>query len=365
VSRDGLAFGTLSYLAPEQATGAQTDARSDVYSMGVVLFEMLAGVKPFQGSLIDIVRAHLTARVPRISSVSRTRKETPELHKLIEKAMAKSPAERFADASAFLRAVDALPKPAIHETAPRRAFGVGTVALVVLAGGLVAVAAHLATRPDPKAEWQSWVTAAEAALGGSAATGESTPEAEATSTEPGGTATDPAHEDTPGATGASEGSPSTREGEVPEEYSEAAELFASVRASLEAGEPISDESLAALRGYVRGRDDMPPAHLLLAHVYIERGWVSDALHEYETAYDGNPRVKDDPRVLRNLVHVYATSLNLDREAEELLEKIYGVDALPAIEAELADGLLPWDGRARLSRLQRRLAARARAATEAP
>lgn len=104
LTQEGMTVGTPQYMSPEQATASPVDGRSDVYALGCVLFEMLAGRAPFAGT--DAARAmaaHVTARVP---SVRKYRPDTPlGVEAVIARAMAKDPASRFADAVAMERAL--------------------------------------------------------------------------------------------------------------------------------------------------------------------------------------------------------------------------------------------------------------------
>ncbi len=94
---EGSIVGTPEYLSPEQARGGELDARSDLYSMGVILFEMLTGEPPFRGdSPLAIVLKHLDAPPPRPSSI--TPAVDPKLETVCLKALSKSPADRYASA---------------------------------------------------------------------------------------------------------------------------------------------------------------------------------------------------------------------------------------------------------------------------
>jgi TolB-like protein/tetratricopeptide (TPR) repeat protein len=102
----GVSIGTPAYMSPEQAAGERAvDARSDIYSLGCVLYEMLVGEPPFTGpNAPAIVVRHLTAPVPSIRTV---RPSVPaELEALVHDALEKVPADRIADADAFTSAVD-------------------------------------------------------------------------------------------------------------------------------------------------------------------------------------------------------------------------------------------------------------------
>ena len=87
--------GTIDYVPPEQIQGAAVDGRADVYSLGCVLFECLAGVRPFEGeSELAVVYAHLNEPPPRLSQL---RPEFPvALDDVIERALAKTPEARYA-----------------------------------------------------------------------------------------------------------------------------------------------------------------------------------------------------------------------------------------------------------------------------
>jgi serine/threonine protein kinase len=104
VTADGEIVGTPAYLAPEQIVGRPTSPATDVYAVGVVLFEMLAGVAPFNGdSPVATALAHATAPVPDVRSL---RPDVPAwLAMAIGKAMAKVPADRFADAAGMYAAL--------------------------------------------------------------------------------------------------------------------------------------------------------------------------------------------------------------------------------------------------------------------
>src|SRR4029079_7612424 len=102
----GVAIGTLAYMSPEQAApDGSIDGRSDLYSLGCVLYETMAGHAPFSGSPQSIVAQHLTAAPPQLSVPAEGL--PPDLSVVIQKSLAKDPGARFPDAAAFTSALEA------------------------------------------------------------------------------------------------------------------------------------------------------------------------------------------------------------------------------------------------------------------
>ncbi|MEZ0333010.1 MAG: protein kinase [Gemmatimonadales bacterium] len=107
LTQTGLALGTPAYMSPEQASGeGRLDARSDVYSLGCVLFEMLAGEPPFTGpTALAVIAKRFTETVPSPSQGGRPL--PPELERVVARAMAPAPADRFPSAGALAAALRA------------------------------------------------------------------------------------------------------------------------------------------------------------------------------------------------------------------------------------------------------------------
>jgi len=111
LTRPGFAIGTADYMSPEQARGADVDARADVYALGCLLFRILTGVLPFdRESDIDKLFAHVHEPPP---SVLEARPELPPaLDDVLRKAMAKAPDDRYPSAGELARAAVAAVSPA-------------------------------------------------------------------------------------------------------------------------------------------------------------------------------------------------------------------------------------------------------------
>src|SRR5207244_5339021 len=109
LTRSGSALGTPEYMSPEQASGAiEVDARTDVYALGCVVYEMLAGHPPFTGKTPqEILSRHAMDLVPKLAAA---RADVPEaIEAALRRALAKSPSDRFATATDFTDAVSDAP----------------------------------------------------------------------------------------------------------------------------------------------------------------------------------------------------------------------------------------------------------------
>src|SRR5215472_15103571 len=102
-------LGTPAYMAPEQLSGGSIDHRTDLFAAGVILFEMLTGVKPFRGKSITEIMSLMEKRGP--EDIRALNPALPEaLQRVIRKSVAFNPAERYGEAAAFSQAAgDALP----------------------------------------------------------------------------------------------------------------------------------------------------------------------------------------------------------------------------------------------------------------
>jgi tRNA A-37 threonylcarbamoyl transferase component Bud32/tetratricopeptide (TPR) repeat protein len=100
----GSTLGTAAYMSPEQVKGEETDARSDVWALGVVLYEMLAGHPPFRGSYVEAISYAIRTDAP--APLRAVRPEVPEdVEQVVFRALHKDPAVRFESGRDFARAL--------------------------------------------------------------------------------------------------------------------------------------------------------------------------------------------------------------------------------------------------------------------
>ncbi len=122
LTQAGTVFGTPAYMPPEQAAGSDADPRSDLYSTGVMLFEMVIGKRPFYSdSRADLIRQHLLMPPPIPSAVAPDAHIPRKLEQCILTAMEKSVDKRFASASDFATALDTIDVDGAREGVARSA----------------------------------------------------------------------------------------------------------------------------------------------------------------------------------------------------------------------------------------------------
>jgi serine/threonine protein kinase len=142
LTRTGAMIGTPAYMAPEQIQAHPIDGRADIYAVGVMLYELLAGVRPFAGSTFEVVKDHIQRPPPPLPG------DLPRaLHEVVSRALAKSPDARYANATAMRQALAATGLVAPHVSGsfapppPRR----GSLGWILLAAGLLVACATVVT----------------------------------------------------------------------------------------------------------------------------------------------------------------------------------------------------------------------------
>jgi serine/threonine protein kinase/Tol biopolymer transport system component len=142
----GVVMGTLSYMSPEQACGEKVDHRTDIFSLGVLLYEMIAGRRPFAGATLgEAIAATLRDEPPELSEANA--KVNPQLEKIVRRCLEKKPERRFQSARDLAFALEALsgisaPNAVAQAVAPvrsrRRLWLLPAAALLIAAVALAA-----------------------------------------------------------------------------------------------------------------------------------------------------------------------------------------------------------------------------------
>lgn len=411
LTQSGFAFGTPSYMSPEQASGGQTGPGSDVYSAGVLLYEMLAGEPPYRGELPEIIRAHLTAPVPSLTAQRPAVCELAPLRRVLVTAMAKEAHDRYPDARAFLDAINALELPLTGEgssgqlastqlavpssprgwptessapvlpptTRPSRLPGLLTAAVLLAVGVAAGVALSANEGPGLADAAASEPLANELAAPDSIVAPPAPGLVELEAAEPDAAAEAIAYPIADGdaglesddadpmafsldefdagglvsSDGGVERAPIIIDAENPWQIRRRRSLLTRTRRSLLAGRALSEGIERRLRVYARDHRDDPRPHLLLGQGYTARGWGSAALERYELALRIDADSYGDPRMLHDLVLLGSDS-RVERQAADLLVRLYGASAMPAVDRALGRSRLPRPAERKLRALRVRL-----------
>jgi serine/threonine protein kinase len=120
-TREGLIFGSPKYISPEAAMGEKIDARSDLYSLGVMMYQMLAGVLPYRGTTpIELLMEHINAQPPPLRSQPGASGVPAELESIVMRLLAKQPDRRFPTAWTTREALEGVERSLGSAAAPPR-----------------------------------------------------------------------------------------------------------------------------------------------------------------------------------------------------------------------------------------------------
>jgi eukaryotic-like serine/threonine-protein kinase len=385
LTRAGMVLGTPAYMSPEQATGGEVDARADVYALGIVLFELVTGTRPFQATDgPDLLRQHLLTAIPPMNGLRSGCEVGPELQALVARAAAKSRVERFKDGAEMAAALDALPAGAL------RFVGKGLAAAPVSAGKSARrstpeldatmasdAGATLASQPSEPPGRAPVATIGPARARPSSSRGASSslraklgigiiallmiaglgiwsfrgpPETERASGLP---VQDPVVgvDAPPEAAGTHTEPTPERPARGPD--APTPPQLASIESRIRAGRTITDEQRRTLFRYSTNHPHDPRAWLLMGHADFLAGARTDACNRYERAFHADEAARDDETMRHDLL-VMSAHRTVGPAASRLVVSIYGARALPhlaAVEQELAGDR---DAARRLRTLRRRL-----------
>jgi tetratricopeptide (TPR) repeat protein len=130
LTQSGAIVGTPDYLSPEQARGESVDARSDLYALGLILYEMLTGAMPFAGGTVPEILAQRMLRTP--PPVTQLKPQTPAwLARLVDRLLRPQPAHRLQSAAEVIRAIDRREVP--RDWRPQRRSWIAIAVAVLLA----------------------------------------------------------------------------------------------------------------------------------------------------------------------------------------------------------------------------------------
>ena len=161
MTETGSIMGTAQYLSPEQAQGHSVDARSDLYSIGIVLYELLTGQLPFDADSAVTIALKQVSEEP-VSPMQLNPAVSPALDAVVMRALRKDPAQRFQDADAFIAALESAmaggyvetvavaedPVAVLEEEDRRDRNRIAAIALIALVLAALAIGAWLLLSPD-------------------------------------------------------------------------------------------------------------------------------------------------------------------------------------------------------------------------
>jgi serine/threonine-protein kinase len=359
LTNTGLAIGTPGYMAPEQARGTATDHRADLYSVGVILYHMVAGKKPFVAdSAMAVMRMHMDDPPPPPRKAAPDAKLSVAIERVILRALEKEPAKRWPSADAFSRALDATPEGggkevslAFDETRVAKGAGrssrrrlfklvsrVGLVALLCIAGWMGVTRVTRWYRRDAKHAVDSAVDKAKDALrtvtkpiqAAAKQVESAAKQVPLPSTEPvddDADPTEPPSRDTPGAK--LEASTDTAHPAAP---GKKAPRLADAIHMIQTGKV--DEGVQLLYLLRRTAPKSPAIALWLGHAYFKKLWRTDGLREYDDALEWMPSLRHDGPLVRDAVG--ALDDPTYRMARALIRKRIGAAALPELRRAARD-----------------------------
>ncbi|MEZ4300896.1 MAG: serine/threonine-protein kinase [Polyangiaceae bacterium] len=117
LTQQGLFMGSPKYMAPEQITGGEISARTDIYSLGVMLYEMMTGKVPFdRGASVNTLMAHVNDQPPALADANPKIQISPQMESVIYRCLEKDPAKRYTSMNELLTALKRTGDPTLTDT---------------------------------------------------------------------------------------------------------------------------------------------------------------------------------------------------------------------------------------------------------
>jgi eukaryotic-like serine/threonine-protein kinase len=307
----GMAIGTPKYMAPEQASGEEVDARTDLYAMAVVLYQMLAGEPPFVAEeTVDLLCMHREAPPPRVLDKAPQVAISEELETAIGRALAKRPSDRFQGALAFAEALAACPET--HPPLITPHFAVPPGGAVSRPGDPPAAPAAAGSAPGARAA--AWLrTHPVLALVLAAALGAAIVAAALAESEGELRAQVRPSEATEGAEAPPAGEP------------------AGLAAARTLVEERPDRAVRQLETITRNHDHHAEAWYLLGRAYFARMWWTDGLSAFRRAIALDASYRADATLIETILDGFISRRAHEVIADFLVEEI-GPPARPHLEA---------------------------------
>ncbi len=298
LTQQGMIVGTPAYLSPEQALGEDADNRADLYTMGIMLFEMLVGDVPFRGdAAVDVVTAHISAAPPPLPM---NQPYPIGLREILQRALEKKPADRFQSATEFIEALDALNLnklevgriPQDPRERKRSYFALGMLVFVGIVAAATAFGAKLFLERQELERSDHEVV----------------------------------HEPADG---------ENAEPFIGADEKEIAALVEKGEEQIRSGIPL--EAIATLRKALTLNPELAPARLLLGHALFLAGKRGDAMESYEGALSMDKGLAEDERLVQYLEEGLKWSASQTKAAAMLAA--FGGDKGIALLTEKANSAL--------------------------
>ncbi len=341
-----LVMGTPAYMSPEQSFGKNVDARTDLYSVGIVIFELFTGQKPFPGEdVMETLQMQRETAAPSLGEAIPDVSFSPEIEAVLKKAVAKQPDERFQNAYDFMEALAAVPEAGDQGE---------------ILGGMKNV-----VRSDSPAETIDLTPAQENASNEHATeTASSARPARLLATQkavilgvlflfvaifvvlfvalPISSEKETAAANTDSVSQKETVKPPSKPSDRPQEtvqkrIKDAKNLIAANQ---------TDEAIAALQSLRVSYPLTPEAPYLLGNLFSKKSWWPAAIERYENAIELNPDYRKDSVLNRNMIRALGSDKSL-KAAQKFIFELIGQHAIPHLR-KAVDGNGP-------TRLRRRAA----------